>query len=543
MARLPTLIRTLWYLRPEQWTGQVRRALRHGVVPLAFDGPAPTLALAEPKTPFLGAPGHVYAEDLDMLRMINREVVFEGGIDWTTDKGGPLWTYQLHQFDWARSVRLDPETRLAAIGEWIAHHPSGVGWDAGPTSLRLFAWLKLLLAPGALPAEAASREQVLGSIADQVKTLAANLETHLLGNHYLWNLLALVFAGIVLDGETGQRALAHHTRLLAELDEQFGADGAHYERSPMYHALLLENVLDLVNVLAATPGRGPVGFEDGLRTRAARMVGALQVWTHPDGDVAQFGDTALDFAPRPSQLVAYAGALGIEPANPEPPGVLRQAGFVRLEKDGFVLLATAGVPSPTYQPGHAHSDALSFELSIDGRRVVTDTGVFEYVPGDRRQIARSTAAHATVVIEEKEQSELWAAHRIGGRPDVAWTQIEPGRSATGVCAGWATPEVLHKRTFALEDDGFTIEDRFDVAAKSVVMVLPLAPGLDPDLEGSRVRVPLGAATLRIELPKEAEWEVVSAPAYPEFGKEVERDVLVGRGSDVVAASWKFALEA
>ena len=541
MPRLPTLLRTLWYLRSEQWAGQFRRRLRRGVRPIAHRGPVPSLRVRAPRVPFLGAPAHVGAEGLRKLRLINREVAFERGIDWETTEGGPLWTYHLHQFDWARSEGLQPDERLAAIGEWIARHRKGVGWDAGPTSLRLFAWLKLLLTPGALPDSEQSRREVLASLADQLETLAANLETHLLANHYLWNLLALVFAGVCLEGALADRALAHSDRLLAELAEQVGADGAHYERSPMYHALLLENVLDLVNVLAAAPGRGPDGLEEALRAKAAAMLGALELWTHPDGDIALFGDSALGVAQRPADLAALATSLGIAPASPEPRGVLRQAGFVRLESGPLVVLASAAAPSPAYQPGHAHCDALSFELSVAGRRVVTDTGIYEYVSGDRRRIARSTAAHATVVVDGQEQAELWAAHRVGGRPDVAWTHVEPGRSATGVCAGWATPEVLHKRRFRVDDGALEIEDGFEIPARKAVLLLPLAPGLEVDLAGTRAGVAIGADTLAIDLPTAATWEVARAPAYREFGKEVERDVLVGRATDLVSARWRFAL--
>ena len=37
--------------------------------------------------------------------------------------------------------------------------------------------------------------------------------------------------------------------LRRELPEQFLHDGGHFERSPMYHALLTHGLLDLVNVL------------------------------------------------------------------------------------------------------------------------------------------------------------------------------------------------------------------------------------------------------------------------------------------------------
>ena len=540
MPRIPTLLRTLWYLRSQQWSGRIRHRLL-GVRPRRYRGSPPDLRFDAPVTPFLGAPGHVHCSDLETLWMLNQQVSFAAGIDWETQEGGPLWLYQLHQFDWARSCRLSPEDRITAISDWIARHPAGTGWDGGPTSLRLFVWLKLLTSPEALPEDEAMRRAMLASIADQVVTLEAHLETHLLANHYLWNLLALVFAGICLEGGPADGALAHADRLVGELYEQFGADGAHYERSPMYHALLLENVLDLVNAIAAAPGRAPSGLGETLHGKAASMLGALEVWTHPDGDIALFGDSAHGAAPLPSQLHAYGAALGIAPAPPSETGVLRQAGFARLEGGPFVLIASAHVPSPAYVPGHAHCDALSFELSVGGRRVVTDTGVYEYVPGARRDQARSTAAHATVVIGGQEQAELWAAHRIGGRPDVALTHVEPGRSAIGVCAGWATPEVLHRRTFEVGEREVTLLDEFDRAAPTAELRLPLAPGLEPELGGRIARIDLAPGTLRIELPGSAEWTLERSAAYPEFGREVERWVLLGRARDLDRAEWRLAL--
>ena len=35
----------------------------------------------------------------------------------------------------------------------------------------------------------------------------------------------------------------------------------------------------------------------------------------------------------------------------------------------------AGDIGPDYQPGHAHGDMLSFELSLNGHRVIVDSGV------------------------------------------------------------------------------------------------------------------------------------------------------------------------
>jgi uncharacterized heparinase superfamily protein len=45
--------------------------------------------------------------------------------------------------------------------------------------------------------------------------------------------------------------------LRSELPEQVLADGGNFERSPMYHAIFLEDVLDLINAATHWPGRVP----------------------------------------------------------------------------------------------------------------------------------------------------------------------------------------------------------------------------------------------------------------------------------------------
>ena len=51
------------------------------------------------------------------------------------------------------------------------------------------------------------------------------------------------------DGPEGARWLTKGLGILArQIPEQILADGGHFERSTMYHALALEDILDLINV-------------------------------------------------------------------------------------------------------------------------------------------------------------------------------------------------------------------------------------------------------------------------------------------------------
>lgn len=537
-------LRTVRHLRPAQVAGQLARPFRPRGRPRRARPPVPPIPAITPAAAFLPPPAHARASRAERVTLLGLDLAAVERVDWGHTGAGRLFAFQLQYGDWLRADAVPPAVRAAHLRDWMARERAGLGWHPAVISERAFAWAKLLTTAGALPPEPALRAALSASLADQLATLAANLELDLLANHLLFNRLALVLGGLLLDGPDAAGWRAGEGAARAELAEQVGADGAHYERSPMYHALVLERVLDLLNLAAARPGRLEPATDVALRAAAARMLGALAVWTHPDGEIALFGDAAHGFAAQPAELVAYAARLGVAAAGPAVPGVLDRAGFVRLEAAPFTLLASVAGPLPSYQPGHAHCDALAFELSLGRERVVTDTGVYEYVPGPRREASRATRSHATLAIGGREQAELWSGHRAGGRPRVRLGAVEPGRSAEASCAGWATPDVVHVRHFDVSERGVRILDRLEGPAATVEASLPLAPDVEVALDGLRatLRLPSGAR-LALALPGGLAWRLERGPYYPAFGREVERAVLRGSAPDWRGGEWLLSADA
>ena len=79
------------------------------------------------------------------------------------------------------------------------------------------------------------------------------------------------------------------------------------------------------------------------------------------------------------------------------------------------VVADAGPLGYLAIAAHGHADALSFTLSVGGKPVLVDPGTFSYSAMPWRHYFRSTAAHNTVVVDERDQSEfggnfLWLAH-------------------------------------------------------------------------------------------------------------------------------------
>jgi uncharacterized heparinase superfamily protein len=332
-----------------------------------------------------------------------------------------LWLYNLHYFDDLNAC--DSMQRVAwhraLIKRWIQENQSnsGTGWESYPTSLRIVNWIKWLVA-GNAPVPG-----MLDSLVTQANWLDRRLEWHLLGNHLFANAKALVFAGLFFNGQQSTKWLATGLNIIEQqLPEQVLADGGNFERSTMYHAIFLEDVLDLINVSVHWSRWVPDSQVKLWREQASRMLCWLDALTHPDGEIALFNDAAFGIASNFCQLRAYAQRLEFldDSHDEREHGLLRlvhfdESGYIRMETDNAVGLLDVARIGPDYLPGHAHADTLSFELSLFGQRVVVNGGTSCYGVGLERFNERSTAAHSTVVISDKNSSEVWSGFRVAQR--------------------------------------------------------------------------------------------------------------------------------
>jgi len=351
------------------------------------------------------------------FRFLNAEHAIPAPADWNSGSLPKLWLYNLHYFDDLNAESSDSRKgwHHELIARWVAENPpgEGVGWEPYPLSLRIINWIKWSLAGNVFDGAANQ------SLAVQVRFLNGRLERHLLGNHLFANAKALVFAGCYFEGDEAEGWLRLGMEILErEIPEQILSDGGHFERSTMYHALALEDMLDLFNLANAYP--------DSLGTRKAtvsswpgiirKMSNWLHAMCHPDGEIAFFNDAAIGIAPSPSSLFAYAERLGLTLVSADGEVIqLDPSGYIRITIGPAVLLIDAAPIGPDYLPGHAHADTLSYELSLFGQRVVVNSGTSRYGLGPEREWERSTAAHSSVEIDGQDSSEVWAGFRVARR--------------------------------------------------------------------------------------------------------------------------------
>jgi uncharacterized heparinase superfamily protein len=408
LSELQLYLHTVRHLRPVQilaraWYRVHRPRLDLSPAPVRRKPAGPYLE------PILAAPTLVAADTFRFLN-VERRCVTAG--DWCPADAARLWRYHLHYF--ADLNSRDSQARASwhrrLLERWVSENPPGTGdgWEPYPLSLRIVNWVKWCLRGNSLP------QPCEASLAVQARWLSGRVEYHILGNHLVANAKALVHAGLYFSGAEAERWYRRGVRIIArQLGEQVLADGGHFELSTMYHAVVLEDLLDLINLLRACGRQPPAEWYDTV----ARMRRWLLLMSHPDGEIAFFNDAAFGIAATPAELEAYAERLDLGPSPPRPGAlaVLAASGYVRAEAGPACMICDCAAVGPDYQPGHAHADTLSFELSLAGRRVFVNSGVSEYGNRAERWRQRGTAAHNTVVVEGQDSSEVWGSFRVARR--------------------------------------------------------------------------------------------------------------------------------
>lgn len=487
---------------------------------------------------------HVYLESFmrgpDEFEFLNIRHRVRDARDWNQIEWPLLWRYHLHYFDDLNALgfRERHEWHRALMERWIEEVPpfKGAGWDPYPTSLRIVNWIKWWLG-GAPPSDRALR-----SVRVQLARVASTVEYHLLGNHLLENAKALVFGGLFFDDQTANRWLRRGLKILAEqIPEQVLNDGGHFERSPMYHQITLATFLDLYNLmrLYERPERAE------LLPPIERMLRWSELMSHPDGEIALFNDAALHEGPTFRSLKLYAtrmdiidSAAGAKEAEEGAVHFLESSGYVRVARRPYVALLNVGSVAPDYQPGHAHADTLSFELSTTGRRLIVDTGTSTYERGQRRNWERGSAAHNAIVVDGRNSSDVWGVFRVARRARVIAVEVTSDGASTIVTAvhnGYShlPARVVHERRWECSVERMCIRDHIDGRGD---VDLDLILNVHPDFELVQVSVARFSArsrdravTVTIETPAELIAKVDEFSFAPRFGVVHEGARLVASG--------------
>ncbi|WP_123621990.1 alginate lyase family protein [Halorubrum sp. CSM-61] len=591
---------TIANMQPIQLAGIAERRLRHAVVPrlpVDFDerydrrvpddlsvtsGPirANLDRLRESLSEAERADYRTMADEAAAGRytFLDRTIDFGDDIDWdraAIDEEPIFWRLKLASFEGFERLALGHESptgldgvrsRLEAqASDFDASNPIGEpaylrrSWTPHSVSLRILAWSRYVAwCDGDDGTEVPDR--LVRMIYRNALFLANHVEHEIGGNHLIENAAALIAAGVLFrDHGTGWIRSGREILKRAG-NEQFLADGGHFERSPMYHVTVLRRYATAADLLSAV-GRPTTAVE----TVAEHGMGFLSSLVEPTGEIPLLNDSVHGEAIRAASCLAYCRACSLTPttrSRRHPQG----SGYRTISAGDGTLLFDVGDVGPPHLPAHSHNDQLGVLLWIDGRQVLADTGVYDYGANARRQYARSAAAHNTAQYDGVEPIPTAGSYMLGKRTSVAVEADEHDRiAASHARNSLGGPAYEHRRSVATRGaasdsapepasegetaTGWRIIDRVTGAPDATYTVryhfhpsvdvrgspvppADAAPDAEPDpeselrsgTEGLAIRAD-GDRIASIRFPGTERVRLTESPYFPEYGKERLRPMI------------------
>lgn len=515
MFKIRHLIITVSYLKFNQIYMRVYFKIRHSIRKLiSFKYPF-FLETSSPDIQFSYALTHPTSYENRKFTFLNISTYFSENIDWNYEKNGKLWTYNLTYFDFLHQDKLDHDIALDLMMDYVNNMKYiEDGLEPFPISIRGINWIKYL------SIHSVNNKILNDSLYAQYHILLDNLEYHLLGNHLLENGFSLLFGAYYFKNDNLYKKAKEI--LTKELNEQILDDGAHFELSPMYHQIMLYRVLDCINLVQNNDWK-----KQELLTlftaKAEIMLGWLDTITFKNGNIPLLNDSANRIAPTTKELNEYANRLNVKIKKL----VLSDSGYRKIEKRNYEMIVDVGNIGPDYIPGHAHSDTFTFELYIQGKPFIVDTGLSTYEANERRTLERSTFSHNTVEVGGMEQSEIWGAFRVASRAKIT-ERVEKEGYIAAIHNGYKKKlDVMHQREFIYDNNRIKINDTLLLKKRyKAVARLHFYPGISIEKKGNSIicnGIQINCSSANIE---------ISDYLYaPEFNKTIHAQMVEIRFSD------------
>ena len=403
------------------------------------------------------------------LNYLNADLFGDKKITWELNRHQYFIT--LGQAYWLTRDERYAKTFVEHVNSWMDQNPPklGINWASSlEIAFRSIAWIWAFhFFKDALNSETFSR--LYKFLYLSARHLETFLSTYFSPNtHLTGEALGLYYIGALMPEfkESARWRNRGLEILLAQLPRHVQPDGVYFEQSSYYHRYTTDFYLHLRVLLSDAAAPIPPLLDEKLRL----LLDHLMYITRPDATTPLFGDDdggrLLSFFNRPANDFRATLATGaalferadykfvagdavedalwllgpvrvarldqIAAAEPEKQSVAFTAGGYYVMRDGWTadsnyLLFDCG-PHGTDNCGHAHADALSFELAVNGKTVLIDPGTYTYTGSKHeRDWFRSSAAHNTLTIDNESSS-------VSDGP-FSWKTI-----ARCECSSWITEE-------------------------------------------------------------------------------------------------------
>lgn len=343
-------------------------------------------------------------------------------------------------------------------------------------AIRVLNWLWVLNFRVAI--EEIDLHKLLTVIYEQIEYIKAYRSAG--GNHLVLEALAVYVAGSLLDGTSYGRTWKGwgEKTLIREMKREVFSDGVHTEQSTFYHQVVTTHFLKFYLTANLSGDALPAGFIERLQKMHEYVHQSMKPdLTHPilgDGNLLSTDDrehweSKLLLSARSLlfDLPLYEGFrdalndstvwfLGQHREDVETTGsapascVYPASGIAVLRDEGYYLCFDAGLFGDREFPHHGHADALGIDVCLDEENLLADAGGYGYVDDTYRRYFRGTRAHNTILVDGRDQSQVFGVFGYGALANVKLTDWAIGHDldyVEGVHDGYAPIEHVRRIYF------------------------------------------------------------------------------------------------
>lgn len=446
---------------------------------------------------------------------------FDEEIHWELHES-PAWRNELHAFDFALDIaltyRISREDHYARhlrylIADWIASNPpgEGSGWLVMPLARRVRNWILAAdLARDDWERDSKFFPVVSRSLSLQSAYLLRHAPSIRFAPHALTSARALLLAAKTFEGNRGEDFRAAGLAMLRrELTHHVRSDGGYVNPHPASQLRLAETVMECL-VLHSDSAEGPGDFP---KEKLCQILNFLEGLLLADGILPMFGADAGQRADALSDLFALAAVVFTEPRWKNLAGkfgilpymLLGEDGKARFERltagawearpsrfsaSGLYRLVAPGC-STLVVNGHSpsfpddHRDHLSYELSMQGQRVIVDSGAYSPEGESWGEFFSSARAHNVILVDGHEaRGKFPAAKRP---PEEVWESGDGFQALRLDDPGFEFLRLGHRRAwYCLDGGAWVVADRLEGAGlHRVTNLLHLYPTFEVELASDR----------------------------------------------------------